>query len=103
MQTCSDNTIFGAKLQRTIVVLGFAVATVTTLAVSPARADSDDWRHNGWQQRQERHEWRQHSWRERHEGYRGYNGYNGYYGYYTAPPPVVYGPSPGFSFGFDVR
>jgi hypothetical protein len=80
-----------SPMLRTIAIaLGMAVMTAS-MAVTPARADSDDWRHgrDGDTLRRDRdRESHERDWREHRAGI--------YYnpGYIYAPPPVIYAPPP---------
>lgn len=70
---------------RTLILAALGAVFVAG-AVSPARADYDDWRRREWREHQWRerawreHQWREQAWRERHQPY------------YYAPPPVVVAP-----------
>jgi len=95
MQTSAKRRL---TLRSAVIALGFAVASFPAFT-APVRADADDWR------RGERHEWRENRWREheRHEWRERHEGWNYGWGYVEPPPPVVYGPSPGFNFDVHIR
>lgn len=71
---------------RTLTVALIAAA-IGLGALSPARADWDnwqrrEWREHAWRERAWReHQWREHVWRERHTPQ--------FYAPFYAPPPVV--------------
>ncbi len=75
-----------------LLVLGLGMTSlIAGIAVAPARADEDDWRHREWRE----HERREHE-RHEHQVWCAHHPYACGYppSYVYAPPPVVYTPPP---------